>query len=108
MLTENTAIKASRSSVERQLRKKKLKSISKILILIVFCVDGLFLTGFVAYHLYGKWVEANQSIYPAGVQEDEVISPTSIPWIKSKAECLQSNRMWEDDKCFDSEWSHLF
>ncbi len=108
MFTENTLVKGSRSSIERQLRKKKLKSISKILILTILCADGLFLTGFIGYRLYGKWVEANQSIYPPGVEEDRGISPTSIPWIKSKAECLGSNRIWEDGKCFDSEWSHLF
>ncbi|MEM1167956.1 MAG: hypothetical protein AAGJ08_02400 [Cyanobacteria bacterium P01_H01_bin.35] len=108
MLTENTLMNGSRSSVERQLKKKKLKFISKILILTILCADGLFLTGFIAYRLYGKWVEANKSIYPVAVEDKQKISPTSIPWIKTKEECLRSNRIWEYDQCFDSEWSHLF
>ncbi|MGD1806349.1 hypothetical protein ACP6PL_13040 [Dapis sp. BLCC M126] len=108
MLIENTLMKGGRSTIERQLRKKKLKFISKILILTILSADVLFLVGFIGYHLYGKWVEANKSIYPVVVQEKQKISPTSIPWIKNKAQCLRSNRTWEDDKCYDSEWSHLF
>ncbi len=108
MFTENFFMKASVSSVERQLRKKKRKFISKILILTLVCVDGLFLTGFIGFRLYNKWVEANQSIYPVAVEDEERISPTSIPWIKTKAECLKTKRVWKDDECLDSEWSHLF
>ena len=137
MLPENILMKVSCSSDDLKLGKKKLKLSSKILILTILCGDGLLLTGFIAYRLYGKGVEANHNnIYPTGVEENQaisptlipsikseanhkniypteveknqVISPTSIPWIKSEEKCLRSNRVWEDDKCFDFEWSHLF
>ncbi len=108
MLTENALIEAIHSNFERELRKKKLKFISKILLLTMICGDALFLSGFAVYHLHSKWVEVNQSIYPTEPKDNKTISPTAIIWIKTKEECLRTDRVWKDEKCLDSEWSHLF
>jgi hypothetical protein len=34
--------------------------------------------------------------------------PASIPWIDNLLSCEKSGRIWEDDKCWDSEHSAMF
>ncbi|TVP61430.1 MAG: hypothetical protein EA343_14265 [Nodularia sp. (in: Bacteria)] len=34
--------------------------------------------------------------------------PTSIPWINNKFDCERTYRIWNDDKCWDSEHSPTF
>ncbi|TAF09897.1 MAG: hypothetical protein EAZ77_04260 [Nostocales cyanobacterium] len=34
--------------------------------------------------------------------------PTSIPWIDNSISCENSGRVWENDKCWDSEHSAMF
>jgi len=108
MFTQNTLMKSSNYSVQRLLRKKKHKFTLKMLILVILCGDGLFLTGFIGHRLYTNWREHNETIYPVEFEEKQRISPTEIPWIKTEEECLRTNRVWEDDQCLDNEWSHLF
>lgn len=36
------------------------------------------------------------------------ISPTSLPWIKSEAECKHTNRVWENNACWDEEHGITF
>ncbi len=34
--------------------------------------------------------------------------PTSIPWINNQFECERTDRIWNEDKCWDSEHSPTF
>ena len=97
MLRLNGFIQSACPSIEHDQKKKKIKLISKILVFTIICGDALFLTGAIVYHLFNKWVEANQSI-----------SPTEIPWIKTEEKCEHTRRVWQDGQCLDIEHHHLF
>ncbi|MBW4468197.1 MAG: hypothetical protein KME07_22450 [Pegethrix bostrychoides GSE-TBD4-15B] len=36
------------------------------------------------------------------------IQPTAIPWLQDRQSCEATDRTWQDDKCWDQEWSHMF
>ncbi|NEQ77992.1 MAG: hypothetical protein F6K23_36310 [Okeania sp. SIO2C9] len=106
MLRQNNLIHGSYSTFERERKNSKTKKlVLKTLIFTIICGDALFLTGAIGYHLYNKWVIANQPIYPT---ENSSISPTEIPWLKTKEECEHTGRIWQEEKCLDSEHNHLF
>ena len=108
MFKQNNLIQGTYANFDRERKNKRIKSFSKILLFTMICGDAIFLTGFTALHLYNKFVESNQIIYPTAVKDNQEISPTAIPWIKTKEQCLKTDRVWQDGECLDSEWSHLF
>ncbi|MEH1826952.1 MAG: hypothetical protein V7L22_16575 [Nostoc sp.] len=44
----------------------------------------------------------------SSIVSSSVISPTSIPWIENKSDCQNTNRTWQDNKCWDYEHSLMF
>ncbi len=81
----------------RSRSNQKTQPVLKILIFVIICGDALFLTGAVMYSLFSQWVTAHQAI-----------SPTEIPWIKTKEKCEHTDRVWQDDQCLDIDHSYLF
>ena len=97
MLRQNNLIQSSLSAISRHRSKKKTKLVWKILVLTIICGDALFLTGAIVDHVFDKWVTTHQTI-----------SPTEIPWIKTREECVHTDRVWQNEQCLDTEHSHLF
>lgn len=36
------------------------------------------------------------------------IHPTAIPWLQDQQSCEKTGREWQDDHCWEEEWSHNF
>ena len=67
---------------------------------IVF--SGVILTSFIVSGFCAIQFSVSLLLQPVS------ISPTSLPWIKSEAECKHTNRMWENGKCWDDEHGITF
>jgi hypothetical protein len=41
-------------------------------------------------------------------QNTEPAHPTAIPWLQDQQSCEKTGREWQEGKCWEREWSHMF
>ncbi|MBE9177505.1 hypothetical protein IQ268_02800 [Oculatella sp. LEGE 06141] len=71
--------------------------------LLAGVMAGLLLLGTAAF--FGT---SSRSQTTLRSQKSSEVHPTIVPWIQTETDCHQSGREWQDNHCWDGEWSHLF
>ena len=61
-----------------------------------FVVAVLLCSGTIALGML-RFLPSDRSLQNASVY------PTAIPWLQNEFECLNTGRIWQEDKCWDAE-----
>jgi hypothetical protein len=40
--------------------------------------------------------------------QQSAVHPTAIPWLQDQQSCEATGRIWQQEECWEREWSHLF